>query len=375
MFEKEKIIREFKDARVQLYGDKNPDEEEERIKTSIKDAEKFLKEYSDKKYATLSLVQSTESQVRRLNESITNDGNVLQSQEKKFQLLLQNAGFANEESFLVARLEPEKYEELKLLDESLKREGENLQVRIKEKENEQGLELKKNLTDLSLEQLIEEDNIVGLQLKEVQNEVGTIEGKLAINSEEKIKQQGKLTFFEKQKSECNRWDRLHNLIGSADGKKFRNFAQGLTFEVLIAHANQHLQKMNDRYLLIRNNILPIDLNVVDNYQAGEIRSTKNLSGGESFIVSLALALGLSGMASNNVRIDSFFLDEGFGTLDDDALDTALVTLSGLQQDGKLIGVISHVPAIKERITTQIVVEKKTGGRSILKGPGVVPGRQ
>lgn len=375
MFEKEKIIREFKDARVQLYGDKNPDEEEERIKTSIKNAEKFLKESSEKKYTTLSLVQSTESQVRRLNESITNDGNVLQSQEKKFQLLLQNAGFANEESFLVARLEPEKYEELKLLDESLKREGENLQVRIKEKENEQGLELKKNLTDLSLEQLIEEDNIVGLQLKEVQNEVGTIEGKLAINSEEKIKQQGKLTFFEKQKSECNRWDRLHNLIGSADGKKFRNFAQGLTFEVLIAHANQHLQKMNDRYLLIRNNILPIDLNVVDNYQAGEIRSTKNLSGGESFIVSLALALGLSGMASNNVRIDSFFLDEGFGTLDDDALDTALVTLSGLQQEGKLIGVISHVPAIKERITTQIVVEKKTGGRSILKGPGVVPGRQ
>jgi len=371
---KEKIIKEFRDERVQLYGDKKPDEEEERIKTSIIGAENSLKESSAKKYEILSSVQSAESQICRLNETIANGGNDLQSQETKFQLLLQNAGFANEDSFLIARLEPEKFEDLKKLEESLKTEGDGLQIRIKEKEKDLDIELKKNLTELSLEQLIEEDQIVGLQLIDVQNEIGTIDGKLTINSEEKIKQQGKLTIFEKQKSECNRWDRLHSLIGSSDGKKFRNFAQGLTFEVLIAHANQHLQKMNDRYLLIRNNILPLDLNVVDNYQAGEIRSTKNLSGGESFIVSLALALGLSGMASNNVRIDSFFLDEGFGTLDDDALDTALVTLSGLQQEGKLIGVISHVPAIKERITTQIVVERKTGGRSILKGPGVVAGR-
>ena len=109
--------------------------------------------------------------------------------------------------------------------------------------------------------------------------------------------------------------------------------------------------------------------MVDNYQAGEIRTTKNLSGGESFIVSLSLALGLSHMASKNVRVDSLFLDEGFGTLDEEALDTALETLAGLQQDGKLIGVISHVPALKERIGTQIQVTPQTGGRSQISGPG------
>ncbi|MCX7087927.1 MAG: hypothetical protein NTV00_07720, partial [Methylococcales bacterium] len=92
--------------------------------------------------------------------------------------------------------------------------------------------------------------------------------------------------------------------------------------------------MSARYLLLRDDKQPLELNVVDNYQAGEIRSTKNLSGGESFIVSLALALGLSHMASRNVRVDSLFLDEGFGTLDEEALDTALETLSGLQQEGK-----------------------------------------
>ncbi len=110
--------------------------------------------------------------------------------------------------------------------------------------------------------------------------------------------------------------------------------------MMIGQANRQLQKMSDRYLLVRDREQPLELNVVDGYQAGEIRSTKNLSGGESFIVSLALALGLSSMASRNVRVDSLFLDEGFGTLDEEALDTALETLAGLQQDGKLIGVIS-----------------------------------
>ena len=137
----------------------------------------------------------------------------------------------------------------------------------------------------------------------------------------------------------------------------------------MGHANRQLQKMSDRYLLIRDKGEPLELNVVDNYQAGEIRSTKNLSGGESFIVSLALALGLSQMASKNVRVDSLFLDEGFGTLDEDALNTALEALSSLQQSGKLIGVISHVSSLKERIGTQIQVSPQTGGRSLISGPG------
>ena len=127
--------------------------------------------------------------------------------------------------------------------------------------------------------------------------------------------------------------------------------------------------MTDRYQLIRDESQPLELNVVDHYQAGQIRSTKNLSGGESFIVSLTLALGLSKMASKKVRVDSLFLDEGFGTLDEEALETALETLSGLQQDGKLIGIISHVPALKERISTQIKISPVSGGRSAVSGPG------
>ena len=102
-----------------------------------------------------------------------------------------------------------------------------------------------------------------------------------------------------------------------------------------------------------------------------MRTTKNLSGGESFIVSLSLALGLSSMASKNVRVDSLFLDEGFGSLDEEALDMALDTLAGLHQTGKLIGVISHVQTMKERISSQIQVTSLTGGRSGISGPGCI----
>ena len=101
-------------------------------------------------------------------------------------------------------------------------------------------------------------------------------------------------------SECLRWKNLHELIGSADGKKYRNFAQGLTFAMMVGHANRQLRKMSERYLLVRDSVQPLELNVIDNYQAGEIRSTKNLSGGECFIVSLALALGLSSLDRKSV---------------------------------------------------------------------------
>ena len=367
--EKEKITKKFFDERSNMYGEKDPDVEENRIKILLEGTEAHLKKSSDNKHTSHLSLQSIQSQMDRLNETIKINGKTLQQLETTFQSLLQNVGFLNENAFLTARLQPETFEEFKELEVSLMREAEQLQVRIGEKKKDQDLELKKDLTQLPVEKLSEDDVSFRAQLEIVQNESGAILAKLTINTNEKERQHNQLAMLERQQVECGRWERLHTLIGSSDGKKFRNFAQGLTFDVLIAHANQHLQKMSDRYLLFRSALVPLDLNVVDNYQAGEIRSTKNLSGGESFIVSLALALGLSGMASHNVRIDSFFLDEGFGTLDDEALDSALITLSGLQQEGKLIGVISHVAAIKERITTQIVVERKTGGQSLLKGPG------
>jgi exonuclease SbcC len=289
--------------------------------------------------------------------------------EPAFHRRLSEACIEAEAAFLQARLQPERLEALSSLEDVVRREEAEIQARLQDRTAALQLERDKRLTDKNLELLREENAAVTMQLSELQKTLGALGQKLQQQTDQQQLQQARLQALEMQKRECSRWEQLHSLIGSSDGKKFRNFAQGLTFELMVAHANRQLQKMSDRYILVRDNSEPLELNVIDNYQAGEIRSTKNLSGGESFIVSLALSLGLSGMSSRNVRVDSLFLDEGFGTLDEDALETALETLSGLQQDGKLIGIISHVPALKERIGTRIQVEAGSTGRSRLSGPG------
>ena len=153
---------------------------------------------------------------------------------------------------------------------------------------------------------------------------------------------------------------LHSLIGSASGDKFRRFAQGLTLDNLVQLANQQLDKLHGRYQLIRKENEGLGLSVLDTWQGDVVRDTKTLSGGESFLVSLALALALSDLVSHKTSIDSLFLDEGFGTLDAETLDVALDALDNLNASGKMIGVISHIEAMKERIPTQLKVIKRNG---------------
>ena len=172
--------------------------------------------------------------------------------------------------------------------------------------------------------------------------------------------------LEKQQQEALRWRHLAELIGSADGKKFSEFAQGLTLARLVDLANRHLHRFTDRYRILRNPDQHLDLLIQDDYQAGATRSMNSLSGGESFLVSLALALGLSELAGRKTQIDTLFIDEGFGTLDPDTLDVALSALEMLQGSGKTIGIISHVEALKERVGTQINVRKGAGGISSLQ---------
>jgi exonuclease SbcC len=162
------------------------------------------------------------------------------------------------------------------------------------------------------------------------------------------------------------WQQLRELIGSHDGAKFRKYAQSISLDILTRHANRHLTRLSDRYRICRDNNEALNLLIEDLDQAGVRRPMASLSGGESFLVSLALALGLSDLAGRTVRIDSLFVDEGFGTLDPETLETAIAALETLRQDHKTVGVISHVGLLKERIGTQIVVEKLAGGISQIR---------
>ncbi|MED5596880.1 AAA family ATPase [Janthinobacterium sp. P210006] len=165
-----------------------------------------------------------------------------------------------------------------------------------------------------------------------------------------------------------RWASLNELIGSADGKKFRNYAQQFTLEVLLGYANTHLAHLARRYQLERidnPNNPSLGLMVRDQDMGGELRSVHSLSGGESFLVSLALALGLASLSSNRVRVESLFIDEGFGSLDTETLRVAMDALDGLQAMGRKVGVISHVQEMTERIATRILVQPGSGGKSVV----------
>lgn len=169
-----------------------------------------------------------------------------------------------------------------------------------------------------------------------------------------------------QRRSLERWSEMNALIGSADGKKLRTFAQGLTLDILLVQANLHLGHLRPRYRLERVPGYDMELQVVDGDMGEEVRPVATLSGGEAFLVSLALALGLSSLSSQSVTIESLFIDEGFGHLDRDSLEVALATLDQLQAEGRTIGLISHVPDIAERIGYQVLVEPTGPGRSTVR---------
>jgi exonuclease SbcC len=357
------------EERKELYGDKNPDDEERRLNKTIADAEEAEKKARSLNSGLQQKLTTARTHVESLRKRIVKREPELEKVQNHFLSALEPAGFSSEKQFLEARLTNEERDALSARAKGLDDGQTDLKARQKDREIRLEAELAKNVTDKTLEELEPQFKEYEESLKELRNTIAGLTHRLRENGAARERVKEKQGAVEAQKKECRRWENLHGLIGSADGKKYRNFAQGLTFELMVSHANRQLEKMTDRYLLIRDDGQPLELNVIDNYQAGEIRSTRNLSGGESFIVSLTLALGLSKMASRKVRVDSLFLDEGFGTLDEEALETALETLSGLQQGGKLIGIISHVSALKERISTQITITPVSGGRSSLAGPG------
>lgn len=207
------------------------------------------------------------------------------------------------------------------------------------------------------------------RLRENAQHQGEARQQLNSDAARRAEQQTLLARIADQEREAEEWGYLNQLIGSKEGDKFRKFAQGLTLDHLVWLANNQLDRLHGRYLLQRKSLEALELQVVDTWQADALRDTRTLSGGESFLVSLALALALSDLVSHKTQIESLFLDEGFGTLDAETLDSALDALDALNASGKTIGVISHVEAMKERIPVQIKVRKVNGlGYSRLETP-------
>lgn len=363
-------LKNEQDNRKAQYGDKKPDAEEQRLAKAVADAE--AKEKSATKNHTDASTALNTNRIQQV--SLVNQRKQAEldcnAKQQSFNQLLADKGFADEQSWHELRLPEEKRQELQAQADALSKRQIELNTHQESKQKELTAAQEANTATEPLETLRQKKEDAESEDQRLTEKLAEIKARLRSDDENRQSVAEQQKAVDAQQAVVTSWDKLRMLIGSADGKKFRNFAQGLTFEIMVNHANQQLIDMNGRYLLQRDRENPLSLCVIDNWQGGEVRSVVNLSGGESFIISLALALGLSKMASKNARIDSLFLDEGFGTLDEETLNTAIETLSGLHEEGKLIGVISHIPLVKERITTQIEVIMGKGGVSRLRGPGI-----
>ncbi|WP_435978476.1 AAA family ATPase [Psychrobacter sp. DM4] len=367
--DKTDAVAELKRDRQEIFADKDCNDEEQRLRTIVE--ERRIQQIAAQRQvdsAEQVLIQ-LQLQLQQLDTQLVSTMTTLDTQAHIFERALAASSFKDEAHFSAARLSIAERNQLSQRQQHIEYNFKQAQTLLAQTEQTLGDKQINPLTTDNIETLTQQQQQATDENKHLIETIGAISQQLKDNESKKQNQQAQLEVINVQKENLQVWQQLYKLIGSSDGKKYRTFAQGLTFDIMVNHANTQLHKMSDRYLLIRDDNSPLELNVIDNYQGGEIRSTKNLSGGEGFIISLALALGLSQMASQNIRVDSLFLDEGFGTLDDESLDIALDTLTSLQQEGKLIGVISHVQALKERILTQIQVQKLSGGFSQITGQG------
>ncbi|WP_131079902.1 exonuclease subunit SbcC [Klebsiella quasipneumoniae] len=286
----------------------------------------------------------------------------LDQSQAQFTAALAASRFNDRQAFLAALLDDETAQRLTQLKQTLEQQLQQATALCEQATRQQQahLALRPQGTDADIPALQTQLHTLAQRLRDNTTRQGEIRQQLRQDAESRQHQQALGRQIAEAAQLADDWGYLNSLIGSSTGDRFRKFAQGLTLDNLVWLANQQLNRLHGRYLMQRKASEALELEVVDTWQADAVRDTRTLSGGESFLVSLALALALSDLVSHKTRIDSLFLDEGFGTLDSETLDTALDALDALNASGKIIGVISHVEAMKDRIPVQIKVKKING---------------
>ena len=355
-----------------IFGLRSVDDEEQAARNRLQELEKQEEALRVRLDDASRALTRSRSDAAAIDESLTRRASDLRDMEADLEKHLAAERFADEKSCREALLSPEEMDELASERDHLAKRAAALDARQKDlarKRAEQRLPLPpRDATEQALaETRAERENAL--------RTLGSIQERLSANAVRKSQAAELTGLLKKQADTCRRWNALNELIGSSDGKKIPQLRPG-THLPQTHHHGQPAARLHDRPLPARHSKTEaLTLNVIDRYQADAVRSSRNLSGGESFIVSLALALGLAQMASRNVRVDSVFLDEGFGTLDEEALGTALDMLASLRQKGKMIGIISHVQAVRDRVSLQIQVSPLGNGKSALSGPGFSRGER
>ena len=352
--------------RQQLFGQKVVADERERLRLQVMEAQKQHQQIQDRLHSIAQQTSQLEGIISQQSQALDTLNDTVAKAQQNWLKALDDSPFADAEGFRQALLTKDQRQTLtdlrQRLEQQLHQAKGNLTSAQSRVQAQRALLADAGHTDTAeaLKSARQQHDALEQQLHQLSQRQGEITQMLRDDDSKRQSQAGLLDDIEKNERQYQIWAHLSGLIGSSKGDKFRKFAQGLTLNQLILLANRQLEQLHARYLLRRKNEEELSLEVLDTWQGDTARDIKTLSGGESFLVSLALALGLSDLVSHKTRIGSLFLDEGFGTLDPQTLETALSALDCLNASGKMIGIISHIESLKERIHTRIEVTKKNG---------------
>ncbi len=361
-------LEQQKGKRKDLFDDKNVDNEEDLLQRSIAILEGNLSLLREKHNEATATFTKLSTQKKDCEIRIQNRTKILDDATNTFNQVLITLNLCDTAAFEKAILEDSEYEDLMTSRQNLTEE----KIRLTEAEHTTRTSLdnhKNKHSDVDSKEFLEQKLADLTSENKAANEtIINLQATLKQNSENKARYNNLKEKNETFLKELRRWEQLKNWVGKKDGSDFATFVQSLTFKTLLEIANKHLAQLRDRYELMPHGALDFKLK---DASLTEPRSITNISGGEKFLISLSLALAIAELASKNVRVDTLFLDEGFGTLDQELLQDTLDAIKSHQQkSGKMVGIITHVESVVNSIPQRIEVTEGPDGHSRISGPGV-----
>lgn len=360
-------MSQLSNARIEKFGDKDVEAEyaaaasKKSVALADFDSANNAHRIAENAYNELN------TRIESLKGTLAKTADDLQSVSANFAEAIQAKDFADEAAYLAATMPDAELNKLQARKKSVGEalaSAERLQKEVRE--NLEKLRAEQS-DETPLQALLDEKKKLEEDFSVLQQNSGAAQARIENYRRNLTHLQELQQRLDAATAEYTRWESIGEFFGVMDGSDFATFVQGLTFKSLLKLANKHLSIIKDRFRLVAKGDLDFE---ISDAEFDKPRGISNLSGGEKFLVSLSLALGIADFASRNVRVESLFMDEGFGTLDDVTLEDVMSCLRSQQREGKMLGIITHVESVVNSISQKIELEAAQQGHSIIRGPGV-----
>lgn len=360
------VVEEKASARAELLGGEATASHRTRINEARRTARETLTKAREAKSSTAGAFQSASARCEEATSGLEAAKSRRASAEVAFNTACQDIARSPDQVSALIATDPAVCRALRSRTQEIERTVNDADAATLTRQNDLGRALEGFDETTDAEALTTVVAALAAEIGDLHQRTGVLSAALARDDDARRTAANLSAEIDTARVELEIWQAVDDAVGSASGDRFRRFVQGITLDHMVQLANDHLNALSPRYRLARGTVSDLALHIIDRDMGDEVRGTRSLSGGERFLVSLALALALSGLEGRSSFVDTLFIDEGFGSLDADTLDLAVDALETLQGRGQKVGVITHVAAMIERIAVQVRVEKCGAGRSEIR---------